>query len=465
MKFRDAIDKIEGLRLICDITPVVSPMGRGAILDSEFITDSHRLEAEFHEVATVMSALSEPYFTPDLGRLERALMTARDISSSLNRLDEYAILDDVELFEVKALAFTAMEVRDILAGSPLKGLDSATPPDLNEVVTLLDPEHTGSRHFHIYSAYSADLARKRRKLENVQKEGHEESLAKVMAECIELEAGIRKDLAKSLRNRSRALHEALAALRRLDLLIAKARLAMESRLVRPEISSHEMSYTGLRYIPTEMKLTADGKTFQPVDIIIDEGVTVITGANMGGKTVTLKSVALAQAMAQFGYFVAADKATVAPVADILLSIGDAQSALTGLSSFGAEITRIDEIISRSMLAQKYLNLIDEPARSTNPEEGRAIVNALVELLGRLHSYSLVTTHYSGIEVGGRRYRVKGLREDAVPSRLSPRQLGDMMDYSLEPHDSSDVSRDALRIARMLCISPKFAQAIEYHLTL
>lgn len=460
MRFKDAIEKIEGLRLLYDITPVVSPLGRIAILESKFITDPLMLQKELQMVEIALSMLEDQKYDLAFEKIERALMHARDIFSSLRRLEDGAILDDVELFEVKGLAMTSEEVRKALLDTPLGNVETVMPPELEEVVELLDPEHTGSRHFHIYTAYSRHLMYKRRELEDVQKHDMPESLSQVMAECIQLENAVRKSLSMKLFMEAGLLLQAIECVKCLDFLLARARLARTLRLVRPVISSNDISYLGLRFLPVERMLEALGKSFQPVDIRLEEGVTMITGANMGGKTITLRSVAMAQAMAQFGYFVPALKARISPVDGIQLSMGDGQSAMAGLSSFGAEIVRIDDIIRHSFHALRYLNLIDEPARTTNPEEGRAIVNALVELLGRVKSYSLVTTHYSGIEVIGRRYRVKGLREGTIPARITPSSLGEMMDYGLESHDGSDVSREALRIARMLSIDPKFASAIE-----
>lgn len=466
MKFREAIDGIEGLRLLYDITPVVSPLGRAAILESEFIHDSAELDRGLQEVETAVKMLSRQELSPTVERLSRALMQARDISSTLTRLEGNVTLDDVELFEVKGLAITAEEVRAALAGTPLESVGSVVPPELQEVVEELDPEHTGSRHFHIYNAYSDELAARRRELEDVRRRHLTESEIKLLTDCIELENKIRARLSALLYCYVPSLMTALECLRRLDLLMAKARLAIDLNLSRPRIESDGtlLSYEGLRYLPVERMLEGLKRKFQPVDITLREGTTLITGANMGGKTITLRSVAMAQAMAQFGYYVPARKAILTPVYRIQLSMGDRQSVLTGLSSFGAEIIKIDEIVKFSRLGNRYLNLIDEPARTTNPEEGRAIVEAVVELLGDAESFSLITTHYSGVEGAGRRYRVKGLREGAIPAHISPSRLGEIMDYTLELHDDTDVGRDALRIARMLSISPAFARSIESHLS-
>ena len=60
-----------------------------------------------------------------------------------------------------------------------------------------------------------------------------------------------------------------------------------------------------------ISLEAAGKRFQPVNIRLTTGPTVITGANMSGKTVLLHSVELAQYMLQFGFYIAAERAEIA----------------------------------------------------------------------------------------------------------------------------------------------------------
>jgi DNA mismatch repair ATPase MutS len=197
-------------------------------------------------------------------------------------------------------------------------------------------------------------------------------------------------------------------------------------------------------------LRARGKDFQSVDIAFGDGPTVITGANMGGKTVLLKSVALAQTLFQFGFYLPAAEATVAPVDEVLTSIGDAQDEMSGLSSFAAEMMRLDHIIGRVKAGSRALVLVDEPARTTNPTEGEAIVNALVELLAAHHVAALVTSHYSGIRADAKRLRVKGFSEDmdGAETKITAANIQDYMDYSLVPDDGR-APREALRIARIL----------------
>jgi DNA mismatch repair protein MutS2 len=89
----------------------------------------------------------------------------------------------------------------------------------------------------------------------------------------------------------------------------------------------------------------------------------------------------------------------------MTSMDDEQSELKGLSSFASEMLKINAIIHAAKTGNHILALIDEPARTTNPVEGQALVNALVDMLQEHKVQSLLTTHYSGIQSDCRRLRV------------------------------------------------------------
>ena len=115
---------------------------------------------------------------------------------------------------------------------------------------------------------------------------------------------------------------------------------------------------------------------------------------MAGKTVLLKSVQLAQYLMQFGFYVPARRAGMPLVEQVLTSIGADQDELNGLSSYAAEMLRVDEMIRQVRQRSKILVLIDELARTTNPVEGRAIVNGVVDFLTTHRVMAMVTTHYN-----------------------------------------------------------------------
>jgi DNA mismatch repair ATPase MutS len=237
----------------------------------------------------------------------------------------------------------------------------------------------------------------------------------------------------------------------IDILFAKAIQAVKNDMSRPHVALESTSYTQLFNPWVKNMLKQLHKTFQPVDISISPGPCLVTGANMGGKTVLLKTVALAQYLFQFGFYIPAKEAAVVPVDDIMFSMGDDQSELSGLSSFAAEMMNIDQILLAARSGKKILALVDEPARTTNPSEGRAIVNAIITLLAKSGVRSLVTTHYSNISASCRKLRVKGLLTGQLNEQITVSNINNYMDYSLLEHDADDVPLEALRIAEILGI--------------
>lgn len=94
----------------------------------------------------------------------------------------------------------------------------------------------------------------------------------------------------------------------------------------------------------------------------------------------------------------------------MISIGENTQNEEGLSSFANEILNINGIIKKVKQEGTYLVLIDELARTTNPQEGTALLKSIADILLKYMQTSVITTHYSGI---GDRYnmlRVKGLKK-------------------------------------------------------
>ncbi|MGB3005490.1 MAG: hypothetical protein WBC06_03205, partial [Chitinophagaceae bacterium] len=96
-----------------------------------------------------------------------------------------------------------------------------------------------------------------------------------------------------------------------------------------------------------------------------------------------------------------------------------------------------------------LVLIDEPAQTTNPEEGVAIVSAIAEILSENKTRSLITTHYNNIICSCRRLNVKGLNVPEGEVKITTESINEYMDYSLEENTNGKVPMNAIQIAGML----------------
>jgi len=206
------------------------------------------------------------------------------------------------------------------------------------------------------------------------------------------------------------LEPTLAALAEVDLALASARLAREWRLTRPDVAEGApVQLPAARHplidacVPNDLMLAGVGD---------DERLMVVTGPNAGGKTVLLKTLGLAVLMAHAGLYVAAGAPAAAAgagsaagparrvrlprVTALLSDIGDEQSIEASLSTYAAHLTNLRRIVESA--APQTLVLIDELGSGTDPDEGAALSQAILEVLVERRAVGLVTTHLAPLKV-------------------------------------------------------------------
>lgn len=448
MNFKNITQKVPALKFLMDHTPILSNVGEKALHSSPFYLKTTQLEAELENI----SVIQHWYFSLENSKsLDLLIHTLQDFSGILKRLKNGEILDDLDYFEIKKGALTMQSIKAFLDQTPftLFTLDSLQP-----VIHILDPENTLLPYFYIYSAYDESLRDKRKNYDQSQDQSVKEQL---FIEISQMEDQIRKRLSISLRQYTPILESNLNHIAHLDVWIAKAKLAKEWNCCRPSISTKGIYYKGLFHPIVKERLASENKQFQAVEIDLQHQPTLITGANMSGKTILLKSVAFAQWMFQLGFFVPAQEASLELVEEIFFSVGDQSSELSGLSSFAFEILFINEIIKEVKKGRKLLILVDELARTTNPIEGTILVNAFLEIMHQYPNFCLVTTHYSGVKTKCRRLRVKGLQINEKIENVQPKDLNQYMDYTLIEIFNEEVPQEAIKIAQILGVDADFLQ--------
>lgn len=441
MTFKSALEIDCGLRYMYDSLCIMSSCGRKMLLSSDMMTTKSDIEAYYGRLNDI--------YKHDCSKIAHKLMYLKDIHNTLSRLSDGSTLDDIELFEVKHLAILSSQIRNMLTE---QNIEAITLPQLDKVVEILDPDKLNIPSFYIYDSYNEALREVRKQMKAIQAQGDDiaedkrQELAMLLQQHADLELQVREQLSQQLLAYVAPLTETLDNLSCLDILIAKAEQIRQMNLCIPRIEEEEYTlYNNMFHPQVKAHLAEQGKAFMPVDITYEHTPVTIIGANMGGKSVVLKSLALNQLLAQYGFGVAADHCNINPVEEIALCIGDEQSIVKGVSSFAGEILAIDAVIKKIRAGRKLLALIDEPARTTNPVEGTALVEGLLEVIDYCNGAFILTTHYNIENSDVKRYRVKGLNNG-------------QMDYTLEETHCGDVPHEAIAIAESLGID---SQWIEY----
>jgi DNA mismatch repair protein MutS2 len=193
------------------------------------------------------------------------------------------------------------------------------------------------------------------------------------------------------------------AVAELDLAFAKAKYAEELGAIEPEFVEFSSSpiqgtYGLVLHLLSARHPLLDPKTVVPIDAVLppETFILVITGPNTGGKTVTLKTVALLAAMAQAGLQIPAAEGSTLPVfKSIYADIGDEQSIEQSLSTFSSHLTNIVSILAEC--DAESLVVLDELGAGTDPVEGSALARAILEHLRDGGVTTFVATHYSELK--------------------------------------------------------------------
>jgi DNA mismatch repair protein MutS2 len=233
-----------------------------------------------------------------------------------------------------------------------------------------------------------------------------------------------------------AFTAALAAAEHLDVVGAGAALADDMVAAAPIID--DAPRVALLHARHPLMLLAERRCVAN-DITIAAGKTLlVSGPNAGGKTVALKTAGLAALMVRAGLHVAAESGSVMGwFPDVRTDLGDQQSLEHNLSTFTGHIVNIRDFLATA--GPGTLLLVDEIAVGTDPEQGAALAQAVLEALAARGVTAIVTTHYQRLKALG-----------AADDRFANASVGfdlSRMEPTFKLHLGSPGSSGALAVAR------------------
>lgn len=427
------------------------------ILETE-LSNLNKLSLNYEEVKS------------DINAIRRIFMQMKDVRGSI-KFGRDNTLSDIELFEIKILLMQLEKLKPVVerVADELRLCGFFMEP-VSIAVDILDPDKRKIPTFSIYDEYSDTLREIRKKKRDIElrMQSDEALFEELKDERLDItakeekeERRIREELSIKLRPYFDTVINNINTVARFDLLIEKHRVSKLYPSCLPQITKDTLILKDTTNPYICDILESKGLKFTPVSIEMGLGTTVLTGANMGGKSVTLKTVALNTYLALCGFFVYAVSASIPAFDEIIMISEESQSVAKGLSSFGAQIVELKNLLNE--IENKFVfAILDEFARGTNPKEGESLVRGLVSLLNTKKTVSLLVTHFDHVaELSKSHYQVKGLQgvsEDKISSSLLTKSdddakitaISQFMNYGIFKVDKdAKPPKEALMICRLL----------------
>jgi len=236
-------------------------------------------------------------------------------------------------------------------------------------------------------------------------------------------ARILAELTAGVRARLDDLDALVDAIGGLDWTFARAQAAERMRATAPVIdTARTVALRGARHPLLLAQSWRDpSRTVVPMDLELgpDRPLLVITGPNAGGKTIALKTLAVQALMAQVGCHLPADEGSRLPVFDdVFAIIGDDQSVAENLSTFSAFVKQAREILDAA--DERSLVLLDELGAGTDPDEGAALAQAILEELAERGALVIATTHLEPLKAFASTYsRARNASVEFDTATLAP----------------------------------------------
>lgn len=233
-----------------------------------------------------------------------------------------------------------------------------------------------------------------------------EEVAEASKRLRELEADERREVVKILIDFTDLIRPQIAELLRsyhfmaeIDFIRAKAAFGIRINGIKPVFEDkQQVEWVQAVHPLLNIQLLMERKQAHPLDISLnyENRLLIVSGANAGGKSLCLKTVALLQYMLQCGLLIPVQESSRTGIFEnIFIDIGDGQSMENSLSTYTSHLTNMKFFVANSN--EKTLILIDEFGGGTEPQIGGAIAETLLDRFNQKRSFGVITTHFQNLK--------------------------------------------------------------------
>jgi DNA mismatch repair protein MutS2 len=195
---------------------------------------------------------------------------------------------------------------------------------------------------------------------------------------------------------SNELDSNLRVLSYFDFLTAASKFSIQTRSSEPVLSKEPMMKLCRAHHPLLQLMSPGTIVSNDAELGIGFNCLIISGANTGGKTVMLKTIGLCALFAMYGLHIpASPDSEIGIFSNIMADIGDDQNLSQSLSTFSGQLTIINNILKKA--DSRTLVIIDEIIVGTNPRQGAALSQAILEEMINTGSRIIVSTHYTELK--------------------------------------------------------------------
>lgn len=362
--------------------------------------ECNRIAKQGHGVKAVQTYMKEatietPYLDDLCFAFQDVSALCKEIERCINENDEVMDRASAKLAHLrKSIRLCegdiTKEVQHFIASNAAKLMDTITTTRNNRVCVLVKAGEKNSVRGFIHGESASgqtayiepeSLLALNNKLTSLKGQEQEE-IERILSE-----------LSQRIRQEAYALESNQETFALLDAYFAKAEYAKanDACMAKTEAHGDHLYLKQARHPLIDPKL-AVANTYE---IKAPYRCLLITGSNTGGKTVTLKTIALAACLAQSAMPILAQEAVLPLFSDIFVDIGDDQSIQESLSTFSAHVSKLAYILDHA--TAESLVLLDELGSGTDPREGESLAVAILDELQQMHAFVLATTHYSALK--------------------------------------------------------------------